>query len=71
MSALVGTLRREQFVDETWILDADDGQSYQLVGEIPSGLIGRKVRVQGERADAGFGFAMAGEVIAVRAIRPA
>lgn len=68
---LSGTLRREDFVGETWILDTDTGERFQLVGEIPGALAGKRVKVSGHRSSAGFGFAMVGEVIEVRSIRAA
>lgn len=65
---LRGLLKRESFVDEVWVLESAGG-SYQLIGDVPRGLEGKKVRVLGELAEAGFGFSMVGPIVEVRSIQ--
>ncbi len=68
---LRGTLRREFFGGEVWVLDAEDGARYQLVGRIPRELADRRVTVAGRPSPEGMGFSMVGEVIAVSRIERA
>ena len=67
---LTGELRREFFGGDVWVLRTDDGQSYQLNGEIPETLLDRRVQVEASRAEAAFGFAMVGAILDVRRISP-
>ncbi len=68
---LTGTLRRQFFGGEVWVLEADGGASWQLKGPVPRKLEGQRVTVSGRKAEAGFGFAMVGEVIEVDGVAKA
>ena len=65
---LKGTLRRQFFGGEVWVLEADGGASWQLRGKVPRELDGQRVEVSGKKAAAGFSFAMVGEVLEVERI---
>lgn len=52
----------------TWVLEAPTGP-HQLTGAVDTSLAGRRVEVEGQLAEAQFGFAMTGPVIAVRSMR--
>jgi hypothetical protein len=43
-----------------WVLEADDGKRYQLAGDVPKELAGRRVEVRGKPAES-FGFLMTGD----------
>jgi len=64
-----GRLVRHDLGAGGWMLEGDDGRRYQLVGEVPEKMAGRRVRVEGRQTGV-FGFAMAGDSIEVDAIRP-
>lgn len=68
---LTGELTREFFGGDVWVLRTDDGQSFQLTGEIPEDLLDRRVDVEADRSEQAFGFAMVGEILEVRLIKPA
>ncbi len=70
MSALdlEGTVARDDFGGPVLMLRTAGGQTWQLEGDVPPSLIGRRVRVRGAEAEAQFGFAMVGPVIAVQRI---
>lgn len=67
MSKLRGRLVRADIGTGAWVLDGDDGTRWQLQGDIPRRLSGKRVVVDGKRADT-FGFAMTGPVLEVRRI---
>jgi hypothetical protein len=55
-----GTLVKADLGAGAWILEADDGKRYQLAGNVPKDLAGRRVDVRGKEVEA-FGFAMTGD----------
>lgn len=63
-----GRLERDDFGGPTLILRADDGQRFQLKGDVPRRWVGQRVRVHGSPAEAQFGFAMVGPIIDVRRV---
>lgn len=65
---VTGTLKREFFGGPVWVLQSDEGASYQLKGKVPDKLEGLRVRVDAEPAEQGFGFSMVGEVLELKAI---
>lgn len=71
MSEFKGTLRREFFGGEIWVLRTPDGQAYQLQGKIPSALEGKQVQVKGSASDKAFGIAMVGPILDVERIQVA
>ncbi len=68
---LTGTLRRQFFGGEVWVLEPDDGPAVQLEGRIPAGLEGQRVKVEGGPAADDMGFGLMGPVIRVRRIAKA
>ena len=68
---IVGTLDKQFFGGDVWVLQADSGATYQLEGKIPGALKGKKVKVKGQTAKAQFGFSMVGEVLEVSSIKAA
>ena len=66
-----GILRRGMMGPGFWKLEADDGRSYQLVGTIPSGLEGQRVKVKGNTEGLMGMAALAGviEVVEIGRIR--
>lgn len=66
---LSGRLSREFFGGDVWVLRASDGAQFQLLGEIPSGLDGKDVEVEGRLGEGEMGIAMVGDIVHVRSIR--
>jgi hypothetical protein len=56
---------RELGGSKTWILEGPEGP-HELKGAVDASLLGRRVTVHGELAEAQFGFSMSGPVIDVR-----
>ena len=71
MSRYEGTLKREFFGGEIWVLRTKGGQAYQLQGKIPAELEDSQVKVQGSASDAAFGIAMVGPILDVQRIERA
>ncbi|MFH1468613.1 MAG: DUF5818 domain-containing protein [Pseudomonadota bacterium] len=63
-----GRLEKGPLGPGIWKLEADDGRAYQLVGDIPARLEGKRVVVTGER-DGLLGLAVLAGVIRVEQIR--
>jgi hypothetical protein len=63
-----GTLQRADLGTGGYLLLDDQGERWQLDGDVPAELVGRRVRVTG-RVGTGFGFVMAGPVLEVRRVR--
>ena len=55
-----GKLVRADMGGGGWVLEADDGKRYQLAGDVPKELAGRRVEVRGKTAES-FGFLMTGD----------
>lgn len=65
--AWTGRLEHVDIEGGAWMLHSA-GRRYSLRGEVPSGLAGHEVVVEGE-PDESFGFLNAGPAIAVRSVR--
>ena len=64
-----GTLERVDLGGGGWALKADDGQRYELHGDVPAGLAGKRVQVEGRKASR-MGFLMTGDPgIEVRSVK--
>lgn len=63
-----GVLVREDLGAGAWILKADDGTRWQILGDVPAALSGRRVAVEGE-PEAAFGFAISAPALRARTIR--
>ena len=62
---LTGTLSKEFFGGDVWVLRTDEGAQYQLNGSVPSSLDGKKVKVSAKRSKAQFGISMVGDILDV------
>ena len=56
---MIGILQRLDFGSGGWKLICPNGDQYELVGNIPSDLEGKKVKVIGSQEES-FGFLMSG-----------
>ena len=65
---LTGTLTREFFGGEVWVLRTAEGAQYQLTGDIPEALEGHRVSVQAKPSDNAFGIGMIGPILDVQSI---
>lgn len=63
-----GTLQRSDLGMGGYVLLDDQGDRWQLDGDVPADLVGRRVRVSGH-VGSGFGFVMAGPVLEVSKVR--
>ena len=69
MKKLTGKLERRDLEGGVWILHTPTGE-VTLYGDVPPKLAGHHVEVDGE-SNEGFGFAMTGPAVTVRAVRKA
>jgi hypothetical protein len=68
---LKGKLVREDLGAGVWVLETDDGRRVMLDGDVPVGLAGKRVEVDGKSTDS-QGFGMVGDgAFAVRNIKRA
>jgi hypothetical protein len=68
---MIGTLQKIEFGSGGWKLVCENGQEYELVGEVPISLEGKKVTVTGSQ-ESSYGFIMSGlPQISVERIVPA
>ena len=65
-----GTLEHVDLGAGAWVLVDDEGTRWQLDGDIPDKLAGRRVCVTGKQSGA-FGFSMAGPTLKVRKVEAA
>lgn len=63
-----GVLRREDLGAGAWMLEADDGTRWQILGEVPEALAGTRVAIEGE-PEAAFGFAISAPTLRARQVR--
>lgn len=52
-----------------WVLEADDGQIYELAGDRRVQKHGKRIEVEGDVNSQGVGIAMVGPVLSVRRYR--
>ncbi|MCA9679050.1 MAG: hypothetical protein H6709_19425 [Kofleriaceae bacterium] len=62
---VVGTVRRNDLAGGQWILDAEDGQQYQLRGEVAGLADGIKAKVEGKLQKDVMSIGMAGPILEV------
>ncbi len=66
-----GKLKKEDLGSGVWVLETDSGERLMLDGTVPEGLEGKRVSVDGSKADA-MGIGMTGGgVVSVKAIKRA
>jgi hypothetical protein len=56
---MIGILMRLEFGTGGWKLKCSDGTEYELVGDVPQELEGKRVRIDGVEVEA-YGFIMSG-----------
>ena len=57
---LKGTLSRTDVEGGHWLLKADDGEQYQLTGDVNAAKDGQRVEVEGKVDKQAMGFGMMG-----------
>lgn len=57
---LKGTITRTDIEGGAWLLKADDGEQYQLVGNVVGAKDGQRVEVEGKVDKNAMGFGMMG-----------
>jgi hypothetical protein len=63
-----GTIRRTDVEGGHWVLHADSGERYQLVGQVDGAKDGLRAEVEGKVDKQAMGFAMLGPQLAVAKI---
>jgi hypothetical protein len=63
-----GTIRRTDVEGGHWVLDADGGERYQLVGKVDGAKDGLRAEVDGKVDKQAMGFAMLGPQLEVTKI---
>lgn len=69
MKKLKGTIRRNDLEGGHWVLETDDGETYQLVGAIDGCTDGARVEVEGKVDKGGMGIGMTGPHFSVQSIK--
>jgi hypothetical protein len=70
MAKFTGTIRFSDLEGGFFQLEADDGTTYRLEGDL-SVKAGERVRIDGTVAAGGFGIHMSGPALTVRSVEPA
>jgi hypothetical protein len=65
MAKLTGTIRRSDLEGGLWILEAEDGERYQLQGQTGSLKDGCKAEITGTVERSAFGIGMSGPIVTV------
>ena len=63
---LKGTIRQTDLEGGAWTFEADDGETYQLTGNIDGAQDGMKAEVEGKVDKDAMGFAMVGPQFEVK-----
>ena len=66
---LKGTIRRNDLEGGHWVLEADSGETYQLVGSTAGCKDGMKAEVEGKVDKGGMGIGMTGPQLSVQSIK--
>ena len=61
-----GTIKRTDVEGGHWLLEADDGEHYQLTGKVDGAADGLRVEVEGKVDKNAMGFGMMGAHFAVQ-----
>jgi len=61
-----GTIKRTDVEGGHWLLEADDGEQYQLTGKVDGAADGLRVEVEGKVDKNAMGFGMMGAHFAVQ-----
>ena len=65
-----GTIRRNDLEGGHWVLHADGGEQYQLIGKVDGVKDGMRAEVEGKVDKGAMGIAMTGPQLAVTKIAP-
>lgn len=63
---LKGTIRRNDLEGGVWTLETEQGETYQLTGELAGAKDGMKAEVEGKVDKGAMGFAMVGPQFEVK-----
>jgi len=63
---LKGTIRHTDVEGGHWTIEADDGETYQLIGNVDGAKDGMKAEVEGKVDKGAMGFAMVGPQFEVK-----
>jgi hypothetical protein len=66
---LKGTIRRNDMAGGHWVIETDQGETYQLVGAVDGCKDGMKAEVEGKVDKGAMGIGMTGPHFAVQAIK--
>ena len=66
---LKGTIRRSELEGGHWVLDADGGDQYQLVGKLDGLKDGMKAEVEGKVDKQAMGIGMMGALFEVSKVK--
>ena len=66
---LKGTIRRNDLEGGHWVLEADGGDTYQLVGSLDGAKDGLKAEVEGKVDKGAMGIGMTGPHFTVQSIK--
>jgi hypothetical protein len=65
MAKLTGTIRRSDLEGGLWILEAEDGDRYQLQGQVSGLKDGARAAIHGKVERSAFGIGMSGPIVQV------
>lgn len=65
MAKLTGTIRRSDLEGGLWILEAEDGDRYQLQGQVDALKDGARAAITGKVERSAFGIGMSGPIVTV------
>ena len=71
MAKISGTVKRSDLEGGMWILEASDGERYQLSGDVASLKDGMRAELTGTIERAMMGFGMGGTNFTVKSVKPA
>ncbi|MBA3820300.1 MAG: hypothetical protein H0X17_15515 [Deltaproteobacteria bacterium] len=66
---LKGTIRRSDLEGGHWVLETDDGDTYQLVGPLDSCTDGMKAEIEGKVDKGMMGIGMTGPSLSVEKVK--
>ena len=69
MAKLKGTIQRSDLEGGMWLLDADDGESYQLAGHTKGLEHGKRAELDGQVEKSQMSFGMGGAIFTVRSVK--
>lgn len=64
-----GRLKRVFFGGEAWVVETDEGVTWQLSGDVPTHLDGQSVVIEGQPGEQQFGITMSGPIFEAASIK--